>query len=490
MRIVSLGFALPNPQVDNHSIANAPSLFEYDACVIDVRALSRQIEEICAGSGEFRTPEGAPVQPGATGAFHYGLGELLQQRRDELARLVQRGGIIAVLTYPNVPHTAVSTLPGLDRYYVLPAAPGVAYRPPQLVPGDGRHIRTVDPAHPWSVYLDDLRNKLRYRAHWNLDPDTTADSGTARVIARSDGGAVVGVDFKVADGHVVFLPPPGADLTGAQRKPLTDAVVESIERALEDRGDERPPNWLRNYPLPGLTEAQAAAEQAEQAFAESESALVEARAHLTDAAKFHGLLWRAGRFSLEPLVRDAFRQLGFDVPTALERPPELRDGDDVALLEIDASAGPVSERPYLTLQRRIEEDFLQSGQRRKGVIVVNGERHADPARRRDPLSDTLINACDNFGYALITGDALFALVTYALEGADADTLAAIRETILTTDGRLHVEESEDAEPPDDAAAGSGNGADAAIEAAVPDPPPTEPDGEPEPVPAAGDDDER
>ena len=41
----------------------------------------------------------------------------------------------------------------------------------------------------------------------------------------------------------------------------------------------------------------------------------------------------------------------------------------------------------------------------------------------------LLNACDNFGYALITGDVLFSLVTYALEGADSDTLEAIRETI-------------------------------------------------------------
>ena len=77
-------------------------------------------------------------------------------------------------------------------------------------------------------------------------------------------------------------------------------------------------------------------------------------------------------------------------------------------------------------------------------MVVNGERLMSPGARKQPYSDTLLNACNNFGYALITADALFALVTYALEGADAATLAGIRETILNTDGLLEVEETEEA----------------------------------------------
>ena len=153
-------------------------------------------------------------------------------------------------------------------------------------------------------------------------------------------------------------------------------------------------------------------------------------------------------------MRDALRELGFTVPTDLNVPAELRDGEEIALLEIDASAGCVAESAYLSLQRRIEADFLKSGKRRKGIIVVNGERLSDPNVRKQPYSDTLRNACDNFGYTLITGDALFALVSYALErredsqhehanGPDAGLLADIRATILETDGLLIVEETDD-----------------------------------------------
>ena len=96
MRVVTLGVPLANPRVDNHSIDNAPSLSEYDACVIDSRAVSAQIEEIVAGESTLRTTDDLPVQAGASGAFHYGLGELIQQRRRELDRLLEKGGIIVV----------------------------------------------------------------------------------------------------------------------------------------------------------------------------------------------------------------------------------------------------------------------------------------------------------------------------------------------------------------------------------------------------------
>lgn len=451
MQIVSLGFALPSPQVDNHSIANAPSLFEYDACFIDPRTVSIQIEEIIAGTGQFKTPGGAPLQAGATGAFHHGLGELISQRRDELQRLVDRGGLIVVLGYPNVPHPGVTTLPGADRYSILPAAPGVVYRPPQLVPGDGRAIEALEPAHPWSVYLSEMQSKLRYQAHWNIN--AIPDSGsTAHVFARSKGGAAVGVDFKIGPGRLVMIPAPAGEVVGRIRRPLTDSIIESVQRCLEDRGDEVSPTWLRRFDLPGLAPAVEEVAAAQQSFAEAESRLVEARAHATDASKYHGLLWRAGHYSLEPLVRDALRELGFTVPTDLNLPAELRDGEEVALLEIDASAGSVAESAYLALQRRIEADFLKSGKRRKGIIVVNGERLNDPNARKQPYSEMLRNACDNFGYALITGDALFALVSYALErqaddstGPDAELLAEIRATILETDGLLSVEETEEDE---------------------------------------------
>jgi len=445
MRVISLGFALPDPRVDNHSIANAPALFEYDACLLDPAAVSRQIEDIAQGAGSssggmYQTPAGSPVMPGATGAFHFGLGELLEQRRREAQKLLERGGVIAVFGYPNAPHASVSTLPGANRYTILPAAPGVVYRAPQLLAGaGGGSIKALDHAHPFAAYLDDLAGRLRFRSWWDVDAIADFES-VGTVLARSQGGAAVAVEFQVLAGRVVFLPPPNTEPRGAARRNVTEALLESLIRSLETPEPEEAPNWVSRYDLPGMRDARTTVERAEGLFAEAESRLIETRAALADASRYQGLLWREGHYAFAPLVRDAFRALGFVVTPELREPAELADGAEVALLEVDASAHTVKESSYFRLQRRIEEEFIRSGVRHKGVIAVNGERQQDPKDRTAPLSETLVNACENFGYALITGESLFALVSYALEGTDAETLATIRQTILEADGLLAIEE--------------------------------------------------
>ncbi len=450
MRIVSLGFSLPDPRVDNHSIANAPALFEYDACVIDPAAVSRQIEELAAGAGAtsggtYQTPSGTPVLPGASGAFHFGLGELLEQRRRELLLLLERGGVVAVFGYPTVPHASVSTLPGADRYTILPAPPGVVYRPPQLLAGaGGGTFVPLDRAHAFAAYLDDLAGRLRFQAWW--DVNAIGDfNNVGTVLACSQGGAAVAVEFRVLAGRVVFLPPPHVEPRGAARRNVTEALLESLLRSIESPVTEKAPPWLKEYDLPDLRKLRETVEQAEQSFVEAESRLHEVRATLADAARYQGLLWREGRYAFEPLVRDAFRALGFTVTPELTDPAELADGDEIALLEVDASSHTVKESSYFQLQRRIETAFISTGVLRKGIIVVNGKRLLPPKDRDEALSQTLINACDNFGYALVTGEALFQLVRHALEGADAETLAAIRRTILDAEGLVVIEEEAEEE---------------------------------------------
>ena len=264
------------------------------------------------------------------------------------------------------------------------------------------------------------------------------------VIARSHGGGGGRGGVPGGAGASGVRPAASHGATGGARRALTAAVLESITRSLEGSDGEEAPAWSQRYGLPGLVEARERVDAAESAFAETESRLVEARAALADVARFQGLLWRHGPYGFAPLVRDAFRALGFSVTPDLQQPAELKDGDEIALLEVDASAHTVKEQSYLTLQRRIEEEFLRSGVRRKGAIAVNGERRVDPKNRAEPYSKTLVNACESFGYALITGDSLFTLTTYALEDAEAETLAEIRQTILNAEGVLVVEERDEA----------------------------------------------
>ncbi len=455
MRIISIGCPIPNPQVDNHSIANAPSIFDYDACIIDPRAVSEQIDGLAEGTLNLRAPDGRAVAAGESGAFHFGLGELLEQRRLELLQLVEHGGLIVLFLHPNVRHPNVPSFPGLDRYALLPAPEGDPFHWPRLRPADGRDVRATIPQHPVAGYLDDLAGRLRYRAILDLRPDQGA-----QIVGRSIGGAALAAEFPVAAGRIIALPAPNDQLSTSQRKTFTAALLELIERMSHAEASGNAPHWVSRFDGPEAADARQRLTEANAALTEAQRRVTEARALLDDTIRFQSLLWRSDRL-FEETVREAFRVLGYTVP-ATDGPIELRDGSDTALLEIASSSSAVSDRVYLTLQQRIEERYLSRRVRPKGIIVANGQRQTEPKLRRQAIPQTLINACETYGYTLIPVEALFELVSFALEESDdPEALAELRQSIANTAGVLEivpeeeeVDETEEAEP---AAAGA-NGA--------------------------------
>jgi len=156
VRIISIGCPVPSPNVDNHSIANAPSIFDYDACIIDPQSVSEQIEGIAASTLDVKAPDGRLISLGESGAFHFGLGELLEQRRRELQQLMECGGLIVMFIYPSVRHPNVASYPGLNRYSLIPGPEGDPFKWPSLRPADGKDVRPAIPQHPVSGFLDDL----------------------------------------------------------------------------------------------------------------------------------------------------------------------------------------------------------------------------------------------------------------------------------------------------------------------------------------------
>ncbi|MCZ2111828.1 MAG: hypothetical protein LC118_20095 [Dehalococcoidia bacterium] len=71
--------------------------------------------------------------------------------------------------------------------------------------------------------------------------------------------------------------------------------------------------------------------------------------------------------------------------------------------------------------------------------MANGKRETDPVSRGDQLAHTLEIACQNYGYTLITGETLFALLQRALGGASEDDLGGIRRRLMRAKGLLSTE---------------------------------------------------
>lgn len=446
MRVLLIGFPLPNPAFDNYDFFHAPSFYDYDAVVIEPAQVSKVIEDVLTRSEDHQTYAGEPVLNEPAGPFIVGLADHLQRRRDETERLLAAGKLLIVFTRPNVPHSHVLGLPGYDRYSWLPAPPNVIYRPPQLIAADGRGVTLEDATHPFAPLVDRFQNWFTYRAAFS---ERMPDFPTyGRVLMRSRGGVPIGVELKVGPGRILFLPALEDVPSGDMRFELANMLQEAVKRTLVGEGDEDAPTWADEYSLPGLEESEAEVARAEAAVREAQDRLTEIRARSTDLGRFRRLLWMTSSRGLDPAVRAAFRELGFSVEYDDARPISMQRDGHYAFVEVEGADEEVVEWPYLRLQRRLEKDMLANAQVKKGVIVVNGFARRNPARRAEQASAALRVASENYRYALLTGAQLFEMVRSAKEDPSDDNLRALRETIISAEGPLPgaqvIEESTEA----------------------------------------------
>ncbi|MGH2587985.1 MAG: hypothetical protein ACRDJE_23955 [Dehalococcoidia bacterium] len=434
MRVLLIGFPLPNPSFDNYDFLQAPSFYDYDAVLIEPAQVSKVIEDVLTRSEDHQTYAGEPVLNEPAGPFVVGLADHLQRRREETERLLAAGKLLIVLVRPNVPHSHVLGLPGYDRYSWLPAPSNVVYRPPQLMPADGRGVTLEDATHPFAPLVDRFQNWFTYRAAFSERMPDFPSYG--RVLMRSPGGVPIGVELKVGPGRILFLPALDAVPSGDMRFELANTLHAAIKRTLAGEGDEDAPAWAGDYSVPGLEEAEAEIARAELAAREAQDRLTEVQARSTDLGRFRRLLWMTSSAGLDPAVRAAFREIGFMVEYDEARPISMQRDDHAAFVEVEGAEEQVVEWPYLRLQRRLEKDMLANAKAKKGVIVINGYARRNPARRPEQASPALRVACENYRYALITGAQLFDMVRSAREDPSDDNLRALRATIMTAEGAL------------------------------------------------------
>ncbi len=438
MRILSLGVPLPGAPVDNHTFANAPTLFDYDAVVADPRALSGLIEETVSGDAEHQTRAGERVVNGSSGNDAVGLADLLRSRRDEAQRLLDRGGLVVCFAQPNAVHQGVAGFSGCDRYCWLPAPESLHYGEPLLRRGSGSEIIVLEHDHPFGPFMEAMRTKLTYHAYY--DETAPGFAGAANVIARSAGGAAVAVQLKVAQGSVVFLPPPARPPTSEARYAFSNALQDAIRHALNVASRSAAPAWVAEYDLPGLSERIAGRDAAKATAEQANAELLEQEERVQELDAYRALLWQEGAYGLGRPVRDALALIGFRVaPPDADAPAQLHleksgSGRRVALLEVEAGIGAAGMAAHYRLRRRLEE-AIAAGHPKRGLLIINGHRTVAPADRPPQYDDALRIAAESLRYCVATTEQLFHAVRAEMS-SDEVTVAAFRERLLTTEGVL------------------------------------------------------
>ena len=431
-RLLSISHPLRHPRADNYSIFNAPAIFDYDAIVVDPGRVFESILDVVDTRAEHFTHTDTPVANGETTASQTGLGELLRRRQHECARALERGAVIVVFLHPQASIPGVSTFSGLDRYFFLPAPPGLGWDARLIQGGEGASAVATDHAHSFARVIDVLRQDLRYHAYF--DDRAPGFAGNARVLARSSGGAPVAAEFTVGAGRIVFLPSP-RDPGGALALELATALIDGVA-AMLGRAQGAPPSWLVDVPVAGLAEREAAVARAQGALDGARSALDEAEFARGELAVLRDVLWTESPRALALGVERCLALLGFE-PSGDGR---VRALEGELLVEAAGSEREVGMGPHYALRARLDEVIAKEQRAPRGLVVANGQRLTPPEERTHEFDESLRIASEATRYALITAPELFTTASAALDGLPAEALANIRLRMMTTDGLVLLDD--------------------------------------------------
>jgi len=432
-RILSLGVPLPGPRVDNYNFLSAPSFFDYDAIVVEVRGTVRLIESVIDGSLEPETFAHEHVRTVPRSSDEVALADVLARRRDEIDRTLANGGaVIAFADRPSVMRG--EGMGGLASYWWLPAAEGVRYDE-HIVPAEGTQAQIVDYQHPLAPFVLSQLANIAYRARIDVDSIPSFASRGA-VFARSYGGAAIGVEMPCASrGRIALLPALRTTPSGDQRYAFSDALQAGLRRMLGVMAEGRRPSWVVRHALPGLEGRESAVKDALSERDRAQKALDAAQASLEELARFQALLWQEGALALEPVAVDALKRIGFTVYDANPDEIEIRDGQHSAIVEFDASDGAVGMAAHYRLRQRIERAIERRGAAPRGLLLINGYRLKPPSERPPEASDALRLAAETMRYCIAPTSMLFDAVRAQMSG-DTASVDAFRASLMSTDGVL------------------------------------------------------
>lgn len=429
MRLLAIGRPLPNRMIDNHTLFNAPALFDYPAIALDIAGIARQVADAASGTTAYATSDDTPIVDGDGVPGTLGLGELLRRRREEVARALEQGAVIAVFAAPAGPLTPVTGLHGADRYWLLPAPTGLAWDATLVKWAEGTSIGITDAAHPFAPVIEAIRADMRYRAY--IDDHAAGFAGAARVFARSAGGAPIGVHWRVGNGHVVFLPTPSTS-GGNEAMAVAQALIAACAE-LRDASPEEPPAWLAQHEVPGFAEATAHVDAARAAIEQATERLHAAQAEVAPLRALQAVLWASARTPLLRSVTACLEALGFQCELDDAGLLTCRSGADDLLVEVEAADGSVGMAPHYRLRARLDAILAAEGRAARGLVVATGERLLDPALRSEPYVDALRVGAEATRYAVIGGPDLFAAARLARAQPETDC-APCRQRLLETDG--------------------------------------------------------
>jgi len=97
-----LHYPLPNAQIDNKDIFNAPSLFEYDVIIFHPLGFEQSVLNLLEEREDFYSSSGEKIILGNSSNNALNINQLLEQRCDEMQKFLAMNGLLIIYAVPEM----------------------------------------------------------------------------------------------------------------------------------------------------------------------------------------------------------------------------------------------------------------------------------------------------------------------------------------------------------------------------------------------------
>jgi len=373
------------------------------------------------------------------GAQAFGATVVQRRQREIHDLLLKKSGIVICVLRPSLPIN-VQGMGLLHTYSLLDQA---SHRTAELVharvrQGQGLQFKVISQARALvSRYFRVLGPNLRFDAFLDAtEPELGQSGGT--LVAVDSVGYPVSVEFMVEGGRLCFVPPP-FNVPGER---VGAAVMRVVEAHFGGPGEIELPAWAKDISVPGADSNDGRIAELEKRREDLEAEISRLREKRSELLDYRRLLFGYGKTVLEPAVRTALRELGFNVSEpqeyAGEWDVELKDpmSGDSAIGEMEGSEGPIDVDKYRQLLGYVNEEVLQ-GRKHKGILIGNGYRSKElnAPERLSQFTEHALRGGTYNGFCLLPTTELFKAVCAVLESPGDEPLKVdIRRSILSAVG--------------------------------------------------------
>ncbi len=361
------------------------------------------------------------------------------RRMNELNDLVHlKGGIVICVLRPNdqIGVSGMGTATKNQLFETI-APKAQQFLRNSIRAGEGSQIK-LNPAAKGALggYFRVLQENLRFSACFTTGEDNITGADGA-VFAVDSVGYPIAVEFQ-AGGRLCYVPAPH----GVPSDRVGSAIVRVVEAHFGGPTEIESPAWSAEVIVPGATSHDSKISELDSRKKQIEAEMDELKDKRTGLLNYRALLYGYGKSILEPVVRSAFRLLGFEVPEpdrySGEWDVELHEpkSSATAIGEVEGSEGAVDVDKYRQLLDYIQAEALEDRDH-KGILVGNGFRLTEPGapERQNQFTEHALRGARKNGFCLLPTSELFKAVCAVLEAADGEGLKIkIRASILTTIG--------------------------------------------------------